>query len=77
MGKNQPVPLIFPICIASTTSIAVGLHCASKNEVNRLDSIAPEPIELPPFSADEVARIDARCAAIQNRFKALGHGAGD
>jgi hypothetical protein len=54
-----------------------GASLRSKNEVNRLDSIELEPIELPPFSAHEVARIEARCAATQDRFKALGHGAGD
>lgn len=54
-----------------------GAPLRSKNEVDRLDFIAPEPIELPPFSADEVARIEARCAVVQDRFKVLGHGAGD
>ena len=54
-----------------------GAPLRSKNEVDRLDPIAPEPIELPPFSADEIARIDAQCAAIQDRFEVLSQGAGD
>jgi hypothetical protein len=42
-------------------------------EVECLDLIAPVPIEAPPFSTDEVARIEARCAAIEGRFEVLNH----
>ena len=54
-----------------------GAPLRSKNEINQLESIAPEPIEVLPFSADEVTRIEARCAALQDHFKVLAHGAGD
>ena len=55
-----------------------GAPFRSKNEVDRLEvRSAPGPIELPPFSADEIARIEARCAAIQDRFEVLAQGAGD
>jgi hypothetical protein len=54
-----------------------GAPLRSKNEVDHLGPIAHEPIELPPFSADEIAQIAARCAAIQNRFDELSHDAGD
>ncbi len=52
-----------------------GAPLRSKNEVDRLAPIAPEPIELPPFSADEIARIEAWCTAIQDRFEMLSYGA--
>jgi hypothetical protein len=54
-----------------------GAPLRSKNELDSLDPVAPEVIEMPPFSADEIARIEARCAAIEDRFKVLGQGARD
>jgi hypothetical protein len=54
-----------------------GAPFRSKNEVDRLDLIAPEPIELRPFSAGEIAWIAARCAAVQDCFDVLNPGAGD
>jgi Sulfotransferase family len=54
-----------------------GASFRSKNEVDRLSPIAPEPIELPPLSADEIGRIVARCAAVENCFDLLNQGAAD
>ena len=54
-----------------------GAPLHSKNEINRLDSIAREQIELPLFSTDEVVRIEAQCSSMQDHFDVLGHGAGD
>jgi hypothetical protein len=46
-----------------------GAALRSKNEVPRLEPAESEPIELPPFSADEIAYIQARCGEIESRFE--------
>ena len=73
-----------PTCAADFPSLRCfddeyrrGAPLRSMNEVDRLDPIGPEPIELPPFSAGEIARIEAQCAATQDQFELLSHVAGD
>ena len=48
-----------------------GARLRSMNEFSDLRHTAPERIELPPLSREEIARIDARCAEIENRFDSL------
>jgi Sulfotransferase family len=76
-GREPTCADSFPCLDCFDDEYRRGAPLRSKNEVHCLDSIGPEPIEVPPFSADEVARIEARCAALQDRFKVLDHGAAD
>ena len=54
-----------------------GAPLRSKNEVARLEAAASEPIELPPFLPEEIARCQARCAEIESRFEMLCQNGGD
>ena len=67
-GREPDLAADFPRLRCSDEEYRRGAPLRSKNEVDRLDDVAPGPIELAPFSADEIARLEARCAAIQDRF---------
>jgi hypothetical protein len=43
----------------------------SMNEVPRLDPDTPQPVERPPLSDDEIARITRRCGAVEDGFEVL------
>jgi hypothetical protein len=75
-GIEPDVAADFPRLCCFDDEYRRGAPLRSKNELDRLAPIAPEPIELLPFSADEVARIAARCAPIEGHFEVLIHGAG-
>jgi Sulfotransferase family len=70
-GRESTCAANFPRLRCYDDEYRRGAPMRSKNEVDRLDSSAPEPIEMPPFAADEIARIEARCAAIEDRFEVL------
>jgi hypothetical protein len=76
-GRQPNCDLEFPRLRCFDDEYRRGAPLRSKNEVERLDSIAPELIELAAFSADEIARIAARCQAIQDQFEVLNHDEGD
>jgi hypothetical protein len=76
-GREPCMAGRFPILRCSDDEYLRGAPLRSKNEVDRLDLIAPEPIELPPLSAGEIARIMAQCHAIQDCFEVLNHGDGE
>jgi Sulfotransferase family len=75
-GRESACAADFPRLRCFDDEVRHGAPFRSKNEINRLDPIAPEAIEMPAFSGDEIARIEARCAAIQNRFEVLRHDVG-
>jgi Sulfotransferase family len=75
-GRESACAADFPVLRCFDDEFSRGAPFRSKNEVNRLDPIATEAIEMPAFSGDEIARVKARCAAIQNRFEVLSHDAG-
>jgi hypothetical protein len=76
-GRQQDCALDFPRLCCSDDEYRRGAPLRSKNEVERLDSIAPEPIELAAFSAEAIARITARCQAIQDQFEVLNQDESD
>lgn len=45
-----------------------GAALRSKNELPRLEPIQSEPMELPRFSAAEIASVQAHCSEIETRF---------
>jgi hypothetical protein len=51
-----------------------GAPLRSKNELDRLDRIAPGPVELPALTEAEIARIRGRCAAIEDQVPVLSGG---
>jgi hypothetical protein len=70
-GREPDLAVDFPRLSCSDDEYRRGASLLSKNEVDRLEVVAAGPIELPPFSAGEIARLEARCAAIQDRFDVL------
>jgi hypothetical protein len=76
-GRQLDSNLRFPRLRCFDDEYLRGAPLRSKNEIDRLDSIAAEPIELTAFSADEIARIAARCQVIQDRFEILDYDGSD
>jgi len=54
-----------------------GAPLRSMNEVPSLDPDASEPVERPPLTEDEIARINRRCVAVEERFEVLTRDAAD
>jgi hypothetical protein len=76
-GREPELTAGFPRLRCFDDEYRCGAPLRSKNELDRLDLIAPEPIELPPFSVAEIAQIRARCQVIQDRFEVLNQGEED
>jgi hypothetical protein len=70
-GKDLSCADRFPRLCCFDDEYRRGAPLRSRNERTRLDSIAPEPIELPPLAADQIIRITAQCQEVQDRFERL------
>lgn len=76
-GSGPPCTVNVPQLRCYDDEYRRGAPLRSKNELDRLEPTATESIELPPFSAGEIARIEARCAEVQDRFELLSDGGGN
>lgn len=68
-GEEKAVDIDAPALRCYDDEFECGAALRSRNEVASLAPAEPMRIELRPFSAAEIARIQTRCVEIESRFK--------